>query len=93
MLQKKFSTAGADIVVLCTLRSNKQRNMKIKKQYTLSDQNAQRLHLVGRLYERDPDDLLGEAVAAMWAASFGSYNQATRREMIENLIQEEEVES
>jgi hypothetical protein len=59
--------------------------MKVKKQYTLSDQNAQRVHLVGRLYKIEPSDLISEAVASMWAASFGSYNQATRQKMIKEL--------
>jgi len=65
---------------------------KVKKQFTLGDKTAERLHLVARLYERDPDDMLTEAVAAMWAASFGSYNQATRQKMLEALGEVEGVE-
>jgi hypothetical protein len=60
---------------------------KAKKQFTLSDKVAERLHVIAQLYERSPDDLLVEAVGAMWAASFGSYNQATRQKMLAELSQ------
>jgi hypothetical protein len=69
-----------------TLRSDKQHNMnKAKRQFTISDRNAQRLHFIGLLYKTTPDDLLATAVGAMWAASFGSYNQTTRAEMLREL--------
>lgn len=58
---------------------------KVKRQYTLSDRCAQRLFYIGRLYKQSPDELIQLAVGSMWAASFGSYNQATRAEMLRAL--------
>jgi predicted transcriptional regulator len=80
-LQKNNVSRGRTFLGSWYFSQNITMQMKQKKQYTLSDKIAERLDLVARLYDKPPEELIDEAVEAMYAATYKSYSKPIRDEM------------